>query len=812
MTRCCKSEANRTAAFVLMTLLSCQDAIATAEGAGQPGERGTLAYISNRGRDSVIAIDTSSLEVAATVPVGPGVRADRIAIAADGTTAAVANRTIDTVSLIDLEHMAVANTAHIDCPPHGCELTDLTFSPSSELIYVLDSTTDAPNVLVIDAATTTVLDRIALETTDSVGGPRELAISADGSTIYALTASGLFTVDTESRTVTKWRRGSYTDIVAAPIGRTLYAATQSSVVAIDGDSTSEASEIPSFAIDRIAISTDSTELFIAGSRTDLPGRNRQLLFFDLADQRLRGRLQFSEPRAWLPDLKATADGTSLLVLEATTQSLFVVDIARTIVEQTVPLAYRPRSLAVDTNSQTLYISNILPRYGDSAITVVDLTTLDIHHTLTPAGPTAIAGTPDGNTLLVANQLSNEIAVIDLSTHNVVDRIDIRQPSDIVVDARGDLAYIASLAPAGEGNNSLVTVVDVKELEVKKTLQLPRAPSTMALDSVAGRLYVGIRERNSGGSVMFVDTQPLRIVDSVSVGAPVTDLVLSDDRKTLFASTHLFFLNDISGAVIAIDTATKDLRFVTRTGGVQGIALGPSEQTIYAPTMFYLGGSKLLALDPSDELPSKSVELGAAGSIETLPNGLQAMIATETGVATLIDLSSLATVAEASIGGQFSDLTILPVPGPNSFQLTGCMPEFFGRNCGSASGLTVQLDPPGHFADTDGDGIFRFHDLPAGNYQLSVVGRCTPLGICYRKTDVTIPRDRFAVIDSMARCPGDCDGFGEVSINEVISCVSIALGHEGVKTCISCDRDEDERITVGELIQSVVSSLQGCDIG
>lgn len=59
------------------------------------------------------------------------------------------------------------------------------------------------------------------------------------------------------------------------------------------------------------------------------------------------------------------------------------------------------------------------------------------------------------------------------------------------------------------------------------------------------------------------------------------------------------------------------------------------------------------------------------------------------------------------------------------------------------------------------------------------------------------------------CAGDCDGNGEVAINELIQGVNIALGNAAVATCAAFDLDGDGQIAINELIAGVNSALGGC---
>ncbi|MBI3783512.1 MAG: hypothetical protein HY270_08930 [Deltaproteobacteria bacterium] len=59
------------------------------------------------------------------------------------------------------------------------------------------------------------------------------------------------------------------------------------------------------------------------------------------------------------------------------------------------------------------------------------------------------------------------------------------------------------------------------------------------------------------------------------------------------------------------------------------------------------------------------------------------------------------------------------------------------------------------------------------------------------------------------CPGDCDGSTEVTVDEIIRLVNIALGAADLETCRAGDLDHSGEITVDEIIMAVNSALNGC---
>lgn len=59
------------------------------------------------------------------------------------------------------------------------------------------------------------------------------------------------------------------------------------------------------------------------------------------------------------------------------------------------------------------------------------------------------------------------------------------------------------------------------------------------------------------------------------------------------------------------------------------------------------------------------------------------------------------------------------------------------------------------------------------------------------------------------CPGDCNGDGQVTIEEIIVGVSIALESDFINRCPSLDHDGDQLVTIEELIRAVNAALLGC---
>jgi hypothetical protein len=63
----------------------------------------------------------------------------------------------------------------------------------------------------------------------------------------------------------------------------------------------------------------------------------------------------------------------------------------------------------------------------------------------------------------------------------------------------------------------------------------------------------------------------------------------------------------------------------------------------------------------------------------------------------------------------------------------------------------------------------------------------------------------------AQCAGDCSGDGQVTVDEVIIGVNIALGEMRVEQCMAIDANGDRQVTVEEIVGAVNAALEGCPL-
>jgi DNA-binding beta-propeller fold protein YncE len=188
------------------------------------------------------------------------------------------------------------------------------------------------------------------------------------------------------------------------------------------------------------------------------------------------------------------------------------------------------------------------------------------------------------------------------------------PLDIIVNARGTLAYVSS------GNTGNIDVIDVKTNTKTDTiplapnidrLRLSKKESRIYATTLAGQLWSAplkggkkvkapidltnpysnvngaslapsgsdLYVSSSNGTIWRLDPETLDIRQSVSLPYPIQDIAVSPDGSTLWAAAE-------SGAVLRLDAMTLAVTATISTGqygwgGPFGLAISPDGARVYA---------------------------------------------------------------------------------------------------------------------------------------------------------------------------------------------------------------------------------------
>jgi hypothetical protein len=144
------------------------------------------------------------------------------------------------------------------------------------------------------------------------------------------------------------------------------------------------------------------------------------------------------------------------------------------------------------------------------------------------------------------------------------------------------------------------------------------------------------------------------------------------------------------------------------------------------------------------------------------------------------------------------------------------------------------DDPSQFCDTNAQCIAASRDpldfcsaaIPAGTggivkWQFDVLPGATggvfPLTVTVNQakkgpidlTTFTATTGQLTIVGSAPACPGDCNGDGQVSVDEIVTGVGIALGNAPLSVCPAFDLNHDGSVSVDEIIAAVNAALNRC---
>jgi hypothetical protein len=127
--------------------------------------------------------------------------------------------------------------------------------------------------------------------------------------------------------------------------------------------------------------------------------------------------------------------------------------------------------------------------------------------------------------------------------------------------------------------------------------------------------------------------------------------------------------------------------------------------------------------------------------------------------------------------------------------------------------TGAYDPENHEAICGGDGTCSAPlEGELGNYvgaQMAALN-LAPVGPTPTETPTPTPTPTPSATPTLPPvCVGDCNGNGEVTVDDLLSMVNVALGNAAVSTCAAGDVNHDTEITVDEILAAVNNALRGC---
>jgi YVTN family beta-propeller protein len=258
------------------------------------------------------------------------------------------------------------------------------------------------------------------------------------------------------------------------------------------------------------------------------------------------------------------------------QGLEIVDVATGRVLADVPQASAFVGLAFARDGHTLYSSggnqDVVYRYDwrNGAAALRDSLVLAVKR---PRGsgtryPAGIALSPDGAMLYVAENLADSLAVIDLSSGRVVQRLATeRYPYDVAVDGQGAV-YVSAW---GGNTVAAFTAASGGRLTDAGRIRVARHPSSLLLNGDGTRLFV---VSGSTDHVAVVDTRTRQVIARLldpppagpNEGSTPNAIALSTDGTRLFvaeADANAVGVFDLSAGTSGVSAAHGDDKLAGR---------------------------------------------------------------------------------------------------------------------------------------------------------------------------------------------------------------------------------------------------------
>ncbi len=582
---------------------------------------GTTVYSVNPGSDSVSVIDSSTDTITDTITVGSGPKY----VAFAGSKMYVTNSASDTVSVVNTINNAIVGTINVGDRPEyiGIVGTKMyVMNLFSETLSVIDTTSD------------TVISTIPIGS--PIGEGLEYSyFTVDGTYLYVVNPGddNVMIVDTMSDTVI-----DTIDVGDAPYQTILFEGT-AYTVNIHSNSVSifKENEVPSQlpALTHFS-TTKSSGSYATGTSIPITAHfNRTLA----SGSSMTVKLSTGATVVLNQRSGSTLSGTYIIEAGQTTANLFVRQVIA------------PTSVSDGTYTRTTY--NIPLSVGDFegensfvARNLGDAKNISINitpETITVGDNPYQLSSTIGGFIYVANQGSNDVSVVNATTGEVVDTIDVGEEPYGLANV-GTKLYVANI------NTDDVSVIDTTTNTVTDTIDVGVKPYYVAV--VGTKVYV---TNGASNSVSVIDSTTDTVIETIPVG--------SYPRGIKAYGTDLYVANygdpNYSGGnyISVIDSTTDTVSdTIILPAGVDG----PRGVNVLGTKVYVTGfrSNNVVVIDPTTDTVSDTIDVG------TGPRGIAGIGTTlyvenfDASTISVIDTNTNTVTETIDVGSSPSGITII----------------------------------------------------------------------------------------------------------------------------------------------------------
>ncbi len=214
------------------------------------------------------------------------------------------------------------------------------------------------------------------------------------------------------------------------------------------------------------------------------------------------------------------------------------------------------AVAVTPDGKKLYVADNL----HNIVSVIDTKTHQVITVLdVPAGPRFLVASPDGKKVLVSSfgtpdLAGNTVAIIDTNSDSVVANLTVEaNPFAMAITPNSDKAINPDLNKAFVANSKgdSVSVIDLGSNSVSNTIDLAvgtvsQGPNAVVISADGAQVFVANRDSNE---IVIINAETELVMARVDVGAKPTGLALLPD------DSHLYVSNRDDGTVSVLNTST-----------------------------------------------------------------------------------------------------------------------------------------------------------------------------------------------------------------------------------------------------------------
>jgi len=319
---------------------------------------------------------------------------------------------------------------------------------------------------------------------------------------------------------------------------------------------------------------------------------------------------------------------------------------------TVTVGTSPEGVAITPDGSYAYVAN----EGSETVSVIEISTNTVTATVAVGtDPTAVAITPDGSYAYVANQGSGTVSVIEISTNTVTATVTVENnPYGVAITPDGSYAYVAN-----DGSGT-VSVIEISTNTVTATVTVGTDPTAVAITPDGSYAYVA---NEGSGTVSVIEISTNTVTATVTVENNPYGVAITPD------GSYAYVANDGSGTVSVIEISTNTVTATVTVGtDPWGVAITPDGS--YAYVANYVSGT-VSVIEISTNTVTATVTVGnSPRGVAITPHGGYAYVTNEgSNTVSVLSLPLSTLFAVLSAGSWTPIASELPVPGASGDVLT-----------------------------------------------------------------------------------------------------------------------------------------------